>query len=145
MIQFNWGHGIALFFTIFVLTLGYFVWRSTQYDNSLVAADYYAQDLNYQQHYNRLVNNRQLADDIRIQSNGSQLELVYPEGFNTISGEIHLFYVVADKADRRIPVQPGNGHLQVIQTGGLPAGKWRVKVNWEGDGIPYYREETLIL
>ena len=143
--KFNWGHGIALFFSIFVLTLGYFVWRSTQYDNSLVARDYYALDLNYQKHYNRLLNNRILSDDIEIRRVNSHLELVYPEGFQQISGEIHLFYVVADRADRRIPVHPGTGHRQVIETGDLPAGKWRVKVNWEGDGTPFYREEIIML
>jgi len=143
--KFNWGHGIALFFSVFVLTLVYFVYRSTQFDNSLVATNYYALDLTYQEHYDRLVNNRNLQDDIYIQKTNSHLELVYPESVSAISGEIHLFNIVADKADRRIPIRAGESHRQIIETDGLPSGRWRIKVNWEGDGIPYYREETLML
>ena len=143
--KFNWGHGIAVFFSIFVLTLVYFVYRSTQYDFSLVAKDYYAKDLNYQQHYDRLKNNQTLIEDIQIRRVEGQLEVLYPENFEKISGEIHLFYIATAKADQRISVSPGLEGRQLIDTQALPSGKWKVKIDWQGDGIPYYREETVLL
>ena len=44
----NWGHYIVITFTAFVLLIGFMVYRSFQHNNDLVADDYYAKELQFQ-------------------------------------------------------------------------------------------------
>ena len=58
----NFGHGIFAFYVVFVAALGFQVYRSTQIDHSLVADDYYAEDLEFQQ----ILESRARADAHRV-------------------------------------------------------------------------------
>ena len=75
----NWGTGIAIFFSVFVLSLVYQVYRSTQYDHSLVSDQYYADDLRYQEHYDKLANAQSLEKDLQIRQPkpGETIEIAY--------------------------------------------------------------------
>ena len=72
----NWGSGIAIFYSLFVITMVYAVVRSTQFDNSLVSDHYYADDLKYQERFDKLSNAQNLKEDLKIQAaeSGSQVE-----------------------------------------------------------------------
>ena len=50
----NWGTGLFIFFTFFVLTLAFVLYKSRQIDNALVFDDYYAEDIKYQQHFDKM-------------------------------------------------------------------------------------------
>ncbi len=144
--KFNWGTGIFLFYTVFVLFFVVLVYKSTQRDNSLVFEDYYAKDIAYQQHYNKLKNNQLLDEDIAIKTIAPQktVELKYPEDINEMSGEIVFFCPSDSKQDFTVAVAPEANKTQVISTDGLKKGLWKLRINWEGDGTEFYREETVI-
>ena len=59
----HWGHGIAIFYSLFVAVLVFQVIRSTAYDNSLVSEAYYKDDINYQQHYDKLQKQLKVEDE----------------------------------------------------------------------------------
>ncbi len=145
--KWNWGTGIAVFYSFFVLVLVFAVYRSAQYDNSLVSDHYYADDLAYQQHYNKLVNAQQLKEDLAIRNNEQEgaVELQFPAEFDDVTGEVHFFCPSNEQHDFRLPVQAGAGHVQRISTQGLSPGRWKVKVNWAAGGREFYKEETIIL
>lgn len=142
----NWGHGIAIFFTLFVGSLVFQVIKSTQYDNSLVSDHYYADDINYQKHYNKLVNSQQLKQDLKIEKTeaGEYVELIFPKELTRVEGNIHFFCPSDSKGDFKLPISINNGK-QVVPVEGLKKGLWRVKVNFEADGKAYYKEEPIIL
>jgi nitrogen fixation protein FixH len=145
--KFNWGTGIAIFFSVFVLSLVYQVYRSTQYDHSLVSDHYYADDLRYQEHYDKLANAQALAVDLKIQNKRQkkELELHFPTGFENLAGEVHFFSPADQSKDFRLPVRPGPDGVQYIPTEQLPGGNWKVKVDWTGDGKAYYKEQNVRL
>ncbi|MBK6949673.1 MAG: FixH family protein [Haliscomenobacter sp.] len=91
--KFNWGTGIALFYGTFVLIMVFAVIRSTKQDNSLVSDQYYADDLKYQEHYDKLVNAQSLERDLAVKNNPSlgQVELRFPSALGQVSGEVHFF------------------------------------------------------
>ena len=105
--KFNWGTGIAMFYSFFVIALVATVIRSTQYDNSLVSDHYYADDLAYQKHYDKLVNSQKLAKDLSIAQNNSKtaVELEFPAEIGQVSGQIHFFCPSDSKQDFRLGVQ----------------------------------------
>jgi hypothetical protein len=142
----NWGTGIAIFFSIFVCSLVYFVYCTTKYDNSLVSDQYYADDLNYQQHYNKLVNAQLLEKDLEIRKTAQQqsVELRFPdEVAEEIGGEIYFFCPSHKGSDFRIAISTDDQNIQQIPTEGLRPGLWRVKVDWEAAGKNYYKETTI--
>lgn len=143
--KFNWGTGIALFFSVFVLSLVYQVYRSTQYDNSLVSDEYYADDLRYQEHYDKLANAQALAEDLKIRNvqQKEELEIHFPEGFEQLGGEVIFFSPAFKSRDFRLPVKPGTDGVQYIPTEELPKGNWKIKVDWTGDGKPFYKEQDV--
>ncbi len=145
--KFNWGTGIAVFYSVFVLALLYQVFKSTTYDHSLVSEHYYADDLAYQQHYDKLANAMKLEEDLKVWNKIQQsvVELHFPEEFAEVSGEAYFFCPSDKKSDFRVPVQLQDGHVQRISTEGLRSGLWKVKVDWEAEGKAYYKEVSITL
>lgn len=146
MIKFNWGTGIFLFYTLFAIVLFTAVYRSTFRNNSLVTEKYYAADLKYQEHYNKLVNSQALSESVEIEKNsGGLIEMNFPKNFHNISGEILLFHPVNSDFDLKIPIALNDQNQQIIPTESLMKTRWRVKVDWQADGKPYYTEKQIRL
>lgn len=143
--HFNWGTGIALFYGTFVSVLLYFVIKSTGQDNSLVSADYYADDLKYQEHYEKLSNAASLGRDLDIRSNHgfSVVEFHFPGELGEASGEILFFCPSDSKSDFRVPVRPDGKSVQVVSSKGLKKGHWKVKVDWQAGGKLYFKETNM--
>lgn len=143
--KFNWGTGIALFYSVFVIVLVFAVIRSTGYDNSLVSDHYYADDINYQQHYDKVRNSQLLEKDLRIY-NFPQKEVValqFPENLGAVGGEIYFFCPSDSRQDFRIPVKLSENFQQEVATTDLKPGLWRVKVSWEAGDREFYKEEVI--
>lgn len=143
----NWGTGIAIFYSIFVLVLVYYVIKSTTFDNSLVSEQYYADDLAYQQHYDKLVNAQQLTEDLKIwnKMQKAEVELIFPAEVGPVSGLIHFFCPSDSGSDFKLPVRPDAERIQRIPTTGLRPGLWKVKVDWQADGKTFYKEQSITL
>ncbi|MFM8361697.1 MAG: FixH family protein [Haliscomenobacter sp.] len=146
-IKFNWGYGIALFYTTFVVVLLYFVVQSTKQDNSLVSDQYYADDIHYQQHYDKLRNAQALAKDLDISKPAEQdaIYLQFPEDLGPVSGKVRFFCPSDSRADFSTPVKTDARFSQSVSSKNLKRGLWRVKVDWEAGGKAYYREEAITL
>lgn len=145
--KFNWGTGIALFYSVFVLALVFQVFKSTQYDHSLVSDKYYAKDLAYQEHYEKLANSQQLEKDLEVIQNDSKtfVRLAFPEQLSRINGEIHFFCPSDSRQDFKVPVRPNADNQQIVSTQKLKTGLWRVKIDWKADGKSYFKEEVIVI
>lgn len=143
--KFNWGTGIALFYGTFVVVLLYFVIKSTGQDNSLVSDQYYADDLAYQQHYDKLRNAQSLEQDLEISApvDEGQVLLQFPANLGSVQGTIHFFCPSDSKQDFSVPVKVDTSYLQSVPHTSLKKGMWRIKVDWEAGGTAYFREEVL--
>jgi nitrogen fixation protein FixH len=147
IMKINWGWGIAIFYTIFVGVLVYTVWKSTTYDHSLVEKDYYAKDISYQEHYDKLLNASKLPRDLQITElpQKESVRLVFPAEVGQPSGTIKFFNPSASHLDFKKEVRTDEAHQQLISTRDLKKGLWRVKVDWEADGKSFYKEEVIVL
>lgn len=141
----NWGTGIALFYITFVVALVYQVYKSTQYDHSLVSDEYYAEDLQYQKHYAKLVNSQQLEEDLQIIQEKAQesVKLQFPTELQDISGEIYFFCPSSSSSDFKLSIQTDSQNQQLVSTKELRRGLWRVKVDWGAAGKSFYKEEVI--
>lgn len=144
--KFNWGTGIAIFYTIFAMSMLTLVWQSRKQDISLVRDDYYAADLAYQEQYDKASNSLGLEQDVTIEEDQATGLLVvqFPKEMRRISGEIVLFRPSDKRQDLKVPIQVDAEQRVRIPMAALSTGLWKVKIDWAGDGTPYYKEQTLV-
>lgn len=141
--KWNWGTGIALVYTLFVVTMVGMVVYSKTLDNSLVVDNYYEEDIAYQQHIDKLQNAASLPADLRIELVDQSVDLVFPPDMKDITGKVS-FYRADDKSlDFAVDVQVGKDNTMRISTANILPGKWEIKVDWFGDGRPFYKEQAV--
>jgi hypothetical protein len=141
----NWGKWIAVSFILFALFIGVLVTICVRQDISLVAKDYYEQELDYQQQIDRSVNTDQLEfkPEITIVNNSMQ---VYYRDFGSIqTGELKLFRPSNAKSDRVFELKPTSDTLQVFDLSSQEKGMYKARLKWSMDNKEYYLEKMVYL
>lgn len=141
----NWGTGIFIFYSCFAMTLFFQVYKSTQYDHSLVVEDYYAKDLAYQSTFDKLENSMSLEIPLQIdyQKLAQQIELVFPQFAKEVTGNILLYRASDKKADVLLPIRIKAQNDMTINVETLKAGRWKIEVDWVANGTPYLNRKTI--
>jgi len=145
--KFNWGTGIFLAYTIFAIALFSFVYQSTKQDNSLVVDNYYEEDLQYQQQYERMQRANSLSAPVKVQFDQSAASVVvtFPEEVSAPSGSIHFYRPSDQRFDFRVDLAVDEKGGQLVPVKGKLGGRWIVKILWEEAGNEFYVERDLVL
>jgi len=140
MKQFNWGHGIFIFYVLFVGILVTAVIASTKVDRSLVLDDYYSLDLAYQSRYDEIENG--LKDNsISIDYIASEDQVVI-QSENPIEGQV-TFYRPSNKS---LDFSQSIGiNSTTINTEKMEAGFWIIKLRYTLNNKDYYKEQKLYI
>ena len=142
----NWGYRILLLYLSFVVLMTVMVFMAvTQKDIHLVAKDYYKQEIAYQEEINKIKNAGEIkVDSILTYSAENQLiEITLDKA--GLKGEI-LFFRPSDAfKDFKIALQTDDSMKQFISTKSLTKGLWRIKMNWDDKGKPFYFEQKIFI
>ena len=143
----NWGKGIALVYTLFALSMLGLAYQSTKHDVGLVKKDYYDDDINYQTHYVKMQNARQLTTDLSIalDSTGSEIVLHFPKDLPKPTGKILLFRPSQTGVDATLDIETDAQYSMAVPTKSLQSGLWKIKVDWQANGKDYYKEQPLVI
>jgi nitrogen fixation protein FixH len=144
--KFTWGTGIAIFYILFATTMVAMVLYSKTLDNSLVVEDYYDKDLQYQSHIDKLKNSQALSKDLELihDSKNRTMKIQFPQDFKAIEGTI-LFYRSEDKSkDQVVKITVDSDYAMTIPISNFMPGKWTLKIDWTGDGKPFYKEQVVL-
>ena len=90
--KFHWGHGLTLFFTLFIITLITVIVKSKSVDHTLVDDNYYQKDLGYQKIYDSIKNAKEsnfLTINADRKSNAINLEFSDQSKFK--EGKIYVY------------------------------------------------------
>lgn len=137
-----------MFYTVFAGVLIFVVYKSTQVDHSLVVENYYDHDLAYQGHYDRLANTANLDEPLTLEwsSETKKFTLNFPTAMEeTIGGEVAFYRPNNKSLDWGVPIAVDDRNNMELDLSKVPAGRWKVKVNWEAGGVPYFAERILDL
>ncbi len=140
----NWGKSIVLAFVLFALFIGTLVVVCLRQDIPLVAADYYDQELKYQEQLDRLNNTNQLSEKPVIQVSNHALEIQFSRWADVKEGSVVLFRPSDAKLDRRFSVT-GVENIQRIDLKELPGGMYKARMSWSMDGKGYFLESVIYL
>ncbi len=142
--KFNWGTGIFLTYSAFVIFMLSLVFMSMQQKIDLVTENYYTKGVAFQSQINEKNNVAALTEKPTIkQLENGTIELKFPTSEKNIKGEIAFFRPSDKDLDFTIPIDLQNTSSQII-TQKIQYGLWRVKLSWTQKGKKFYQETTLV-
>ena len=146
--KFNWATGLTLFFILFIGTLVFVVYQSTQVHDSLVVENYYEEDINYQKHYDKRQNTADLSVKVLVDYNKSNQEILFTfpvDSLSSASGKILLYNAYSEKSDVNYDIKTdANGSFK-IPIKDVKSGRWKLKIDWITGSKSYYQEEEIII
>lgn len=150
--KFNWGTGIFLFYSAFVVFMLSLVVMSMQQKIELVTENYYTEGVDFQSQINQQSNVAALTEKPTIkQLENGNVEIKFPTAENSeskIAGKIAFFRPSNKDLDFTVPIQLQATNNQII-TQKIEQGLWKVKMSWTekdktGNDKKFFQETTLV-
>lgn len=145
--KWNWGTGLALVLAVFILTMGFTLYRASQHRWNLVTEDYYEKELHYQEVIDGRENATTLADRARVNWDEQSMHLHLPKGLQgqTAQGEIHWYCLQDQRRDFTESLENWSVSAKKWPLKKFAAGRWTAKVKLTVNGKPYYFEPQTTL
>lgn len=142
----NWGKSIVLAFALFIAFILWLVIRTVRQDVDLIADDYYAQELQYQDKINAMQNIQPYLDSIIVKRTNDQLQFRFPKPLLAgADGEIYFYRPSSIELDKRFALQADTSGIQNINVSQLSTGKYLIKISWTSGGNAYYFEQDIFI
>lgn len=138
----NWGNKIVVAFILFAAFIGYMVVKAFQEDFDLVAEDYYAKEIAYQQKLNKLSNAAEDEMQVQVQQTVDAVTFTFPKD---AQGEIHFYHPSRKIFDKTFSISHGDDMKQEISKSELVAGNYRVNITWKADNTDYLQQSSIYL
>ncbi|MDU0372037.1 FixH family protein [Hymenobacter endophyticus] len=143
-----WPYAIIATFVLFAAYIGYMVQRAMRTNVDLVSADYYQQELAYQQRMESVARTAALPAPVRVayERASQRLTLQLPPALagQAVRGTLYFFRPSDQKLDFRLPFSPtGDSARQELNTSRLLAGYWRLRLDFTAGGHQYFVEKEL--
>jgi hypothetical protein len=148
MKKLNWGNGITLAITVFVIATLSVVSYLISLDFFLVTNEHYEQGVEYQETIDQRNRSSNLEDPVVIvfDEKLQALRIVFPTEFIGLAqGEIKLYRPNNPELDAKIPLSVNTNGTQLISTATLEKGKWMLKVEWQANEESYLEEKTVVI
>ena len=144
--KFNWGTGIVIFFIFFAVSMICAVVATTRHPPQLVQKDYYALDLNYQDHLEKKQNAATLIvpPKVEFEAASKMIQVKFPEGMIAQTGTAKCYRSSTTREDFSAKFE--NTSALDIPTQELTPGRWHVELDWAtADGKKYFWETALVV
>lgn len=139
----NFGHGIFAFYVLFVGSLAFQVYRSTQISNALVDKQYYNQDIAYQSTMEARARSAK-QPILLLQGDAGKLSLGFAAGQSAEEVSLQLQRPDAREEDRLIELATVDA-VQPIDMPALSPGRWNAVIRYHVNGQLCVREQSLYI
>lgn len=127
--KFNWGTGIAIGYTTFVVFIGVMVYKAFGEDFDLVTEDYYAQEIKFQDKIDSKARAEKLDGNLQTIVEGKNLKILFPQKDIPLKGSINCFRPSDESKDFTETFTIENG-AYTIPLSKFIKGKYLIKVEW---------------
>jgi hypothetical protein len=141
----NWGFGIFVLYTGFVLFILFMVFRSSQEKVDLVTEDYYQKELEYQEIINFKANAENLEEGLTYKIEKNEIDFIFPEQQKSISGNIQIYRPSNDSFDQFFEIKLDDQNQMKVNLGNTPMGLYKMMIKWNNNSIGYYVEKDIYL
>lgn len=144
--KFNWGVGITLAISFFLILILSLVLRANRETIDLVTEDYYAKEIQYQQEIEKLRNSANLENGIQVKQTDEFIFILFPTDFlaDSVKGEIHLYRASDKSKDRTYTIKLDSIHQCQISKAEVITGKYDLSVDWKYFDTPYLHKEMVL-
>lgn len=144
-----WPYAIIGWMLLFGTGMAAWVVVAVRNDPELVRADYYEQEIAYQQQIDRLSRTAAVRSEVSVAYDlaKAQVALRIPTAHlaDKPTGTIHFYRPSNAKLDFKLPLTVDATGLQNVATTTLQAGLWKVRVSWTSGGYEYFHDQSLVL
>jgi hypothetical protein len=146
MMKFNWGTGIALFLTLFIIALISFVIFAWRQDVNLVHKDYYEKGVDYSARMDMDTRSAPYLDLISIDNRDDSVCITFPKNLadRIDSGMVLFFRPSGHLLDTIFPLAFHDSLVFTDKTRLVP-GRYIIKVSWFSEGQAYEVDKTFIV
>lgn len=149
MKSFNWGQGITLAITLFVIATLSVVSYLISLDFYLVNNNHYEEGVNYQQTIDSRARTEALEQPVIVLYDEERIavKVVFPEDVvqNAQQGTINLYLPNDSNLDMNLPIKFDGGSTHVIPMERMEKGKWVLTINWKMNDLDYITEKVIII
>jgi len=143
--KFNWGVGLFVLYSAFVILILFLVFKSFNTKVDLVTEDYYQQELKYQDKIDQKRNYAGLEQALKHEVSSSTIFLAFPPGHQLAEGTV-MVYRPSNKAyDKTFDIKLDEDSKMIIALEKSPIGLYKLKINWSNRDTAYYVEEDIYL
>lgn len=144
-----WPHAIILWFVIFISALAAWITYAVHQKVDLVSPDYYEAEIHYQKQVDRLNRSVAVRGEVAVRYDAARQEITVQLPVAHVSarptGTFHFYRPSQAALDVQIPLAIDGRGVQTIDTGKLPTGYWKLRLQWAAAGAEYYFEHALVL
>lgn len=147
MLKISWGYRIAALYLGFILMVLFMVFLASTQKIELVAPDYYAKELKFQQEIDAMNNAGMLSANLNVELQQNSVEITFPEDMKGkhIKGEAQMFRPSDSSLDVTFPLELNHEGKMILQSDKFKTGLYKLTVKWMADGKSYQSEHTVVL
>lgn len=142
----TWGHAITISFILFAVYILHFVYRSFMMDIDLVAEDYYAQEVAFQDRIEAVSNADQYAEQIDVSVGENGVLLSFPKQIlaKVGEGQVQFFRPSTKDLDRSFPLQLDDKGQMFFPGQLLASGRYSLQVSWMMNEEAFYIAKDIV-
>jgi hypothetical protein len=146
-IKWNWGTGLFIAASLFILLMIGFVYFMFRENYDLVEKDYYPKALVYQQRIDKLNNTAQLKQKAKVEVKGYSVMITFPPELlpESISGSVVFYRPSGVSGDVNATIKVDSSGVMIYPLTGLKNGNYVVKLDYNFNDRGYYQEEALFV
>jgi hypothetical protein len=143
-VKWNWGTGITLVYSGFVIFMLSMVFLCVKQEFFLVTPDYYAQELKYQHVIDGKANTDKLSEPVKISPGTKAVTVQFPAELKSIESGSMLFYRPDNaKHDMELPLKDKLTYEVAGEK--FVYGLYKVKMTWVSNGVSYFDEMPMFI
>ena len=130
--KFTWGTGILIFIILFIAFMAFMVTKSSQQNTDLIATDYYARELAFEDQLEKVrnYNDLELKPVIRANQNYVTVEFPGTTEFSRLRGTIKLIRPSDKIHDREYSFKDLDTNMVLIQLDKVAGGLYSLELEW---------------
>lgn len=149
MKKFNWGTGIFLAVTIFVIATLSVVSYLISLDFYLVSKDHYEQGVEYQETIDGQQRSKNLENPVLVlfDEPSVSIKITFPKELrsDSLSGSITFYRPNDSELDRKYKLQIDENGQQTIPVSDFEKGRWKLTLEWKQDSLIYIDEKNIFI
>lgn len=149
MKKLNWGTGISLVITVFVIATLSVVSYIISLDFYLVSNDHYEKGVEYQQTIDGQLRADSLENPVVILFDEPtvSIKILFPEELRTdsLDGTINFYRPNDSALDRNYKLKLDETGRQIISVSDFAKGRWKLTLSWTSDSLSYIDEKNIFI